>query len=124
MDSRLAQWLGIRLVAAMGAHDKAGTIRRKLGALFLAYFPGQISCQEFESFVYEYYERQLPEDQRKRFEFHMRICPMCESAFNVYVRTIELTGRVFDSQDELIPDEVPQELVNAMLAARRGKSTL
>ena len=120
MISRLAQWLGLRLVRALRSHDKAGPIKRKLGALFLGYFPGQISCQEFEDFVYDYYERQLPEERRPLFEYHMRICPTCASAFKAYMHTIELTGRIFEKQDKMVPtDEVPQKLVNAMLAARR-----
>ncbi len=123
MLSRLVRWLGIRFVAALGEHDKAGPLKRKLGALFLAYFPGQISCEQFERFVYDYYEGLLPEKQRKRFEFHMRICPMCESAFTGYVRTVELTGRLFAESDGKLPDDVPQELINAMLAARHGQPT-
>lgn len=118
MVSRIVQWLGIRLVDALGGHDNARPVKRKLGALFLAYFPGQMSCREFENFVYDYYEQQLHEDQRKRFEFHMRICPMCELAFKAYVGTSELTSRIFEKEDEVVPtEEVPQELVNAMLAA-------
>lgn len=118
MLSRITNWLGMRFVAALGEHDKAGPVKRKLGALFLAYFPGQIRCEEFEQFVFDYYEGVLPQKQRKRFEFHMRICPMCESAFKPYVRTVELTGRLFDEKDSVVPDDVPQELINAMLAAR------
>ncbi len=124
MISRLAQWLALRLVGALGSHDKAGPVKRKLGALFLEYFPGQITCREFESFVYDYYENQLPEDKRELFEFHMRICPMCKSAFMAYVRTVELTGLVFEkpANDGVVScDEALQELVNVMLVARRGR---
>ena len=120
MISRLTQWLGLRLLPALGSHDKAGPVKRKLSAPLLKYFPCHISCREFEDFVYDYYERQLPEERRPLFEYHMRICPMCESAFKAYVHTIELTGRIFEKQDKMAPtDEVPQKLVNAMLAARR-----
>ena len=120
MATRLTNWLVTRIVAALGEHDEAGPIKRKLGALFLAYFPGQITCTEFESFVYEYHEGELAEMERKRFKFHMQICPMCESAFRTYIRTVELTGRVFEKSTDVLPDDVPRELINAMLAARHG----
>jgi hypothetical protein len=51
MISRLTQWLGLRLLRALGSLDKAGPVKQKLGAPFLEYFPGQISCRELEDFV-------------------------------------------------------------------------
>lgn len=119
MFSRITNWLGSRFVAALGDHEKAGPLKRRLGALFLEYFPGQIRCDEFESFVFDYHEGVLSEKQRKRFEFHMRICPMCDSAFQAYVRTVELTGRLFDDSQAALPGDVPQGLINAMLVSRR-----
>ena len=120
MFARMTNWLGVRLVTALGRHDQAGPVKRKLGALFLAHFPGQIACEEFERFVFDYHEGLLPDRQRRRFEFHMRICPMCQSAFATYVRTVELTGRVFEENVDVVPEDVPQELINAMVAARHG----
>lgn len=119
MLSRLNKWLGIRIVAALGDFEDAGPVRLKLWDWFLTYFPGHITCQQFENFVYDYHEGLLPEKQLHRFEFHMHICPMCESALKTYVRTVKLTGQLFDEKDADVPAEVPQELINAMLAARQ-----
>ena len=120
MRLRLVKWLGIRIVSALGDYDEAGPVRLKLWDPFLSYFPGHITCEQFEKFVFEYYEGVLPEKQRGRFEFHLHICPMCESAFESYVRTVELTGSLFEDKDSAIPEDLPQELINAMLAARHG----
>ena len=119
MVMRFFKWLGIRIVAMLGDYYEAGPVRLKLWDIFLKYFPGHITCEQFENFVHDYHEGLLPEKQLHRFEFHLKICPMCESSFKSYVRTVELTGHLFDEKDSDVPDEVPQELINAMLAARQ-----
>lgn len=88
--------------------------------MFLKYYPGQMTCAQFEQFVLDYTEDELPTSQRSRFEYHMRICPMCNSAFATYLRTIEITGQVLKDQSPTAMVEAPQDLVNAMLSARRG----
>ncbi len=108
----MASWM-----LANGNGEK-GTLRRWMAGLFLRHFPGQITCAEFEAFILDYHEGNLDERQRKLFEFHLSICPMCQVQFADYLRTIELGQRVFADGDEPVPEEVEDELVNAILAAR------
>ena len=91
----------------------------ELGSRFLRHLPGQISCRDFEQFVFDYSEAQLTPRQRRIFELHMRFCPRCRAHFLGYLRAIELGRRVFDrEEDEAVPADVPEELVRAILAAR------
>ncbi len=108
----MASWM-----LASNGTEKSG-LRRWMAGLFLRYFPGQITCAEFEAFILDYHEGNLGERQRKLFEFHLSICPMCQVQFASYLRTIEVGKRVFDNGDEPVPKEVEDELVNAILAAR------
>jgi hypothetical protein len=93
-------------------------MRRKLEALFLRHFPGQVTCGEFERFIIEYCEGGLTERQRRIFEFHMGFCPMCRVHFEGYRKTIEMGRRVFTDTSE--PLQAPQELINAVLTAHTG----
>jgi hypothetical protein len=93
---------------------------RRLGAFFLRFAPHQITCAEFERFVIDYYEGQLSARQRSVFDFHMRICPMCDVHFQSYVKAIEMGRRAFQEEDAARPAELPKDLVMAILEARRG----
>ena len=119
MRLRLIRWLGYRIAAALGDLDAASPVRLKLWDLFRKFYPGHITCEQFEHFVFDYHEGVLPVDQRRRFEFHLHRCPMCESAFAAYVRSVELTGSLCEGEDNAVPADLPRELINAMLAARR-----
>ena len=114
MKRLLLKWI----IWLMGDPDQAGPLKRKMGALFLRHFPGQITCAEFEAFVLDYHEGALGDRQRRLFDFHMTICPMCRVYFEGYLRTIELGRKVFGTEEESVPDDVPEELVKAILAAR------
>ncbi len=109
----LASWM----IAGRGP---AGPAKRWLASLFLRHFPGQITCAEFEAFLLDYHEGNLSERQREVFEYHFTICPHCRVQFTAYLRTIELGRRIFAAGEEAVPEEVEDELINAILAARSG----
>ena len=93
---------------------------RWFGSRFLRYVPGQLTCREFESFVFDYSEDKLSRRQRRMFERHMWLCPMCRVHWRSYVRALELGEQLFASDLELA-SHVPEELVQAVLAARRTR---
>ena len=116
-----ARELAVRaFVRFMGPHDQAGPLKKRLGSFFLRRGPGQLTCTEFESFVYDYYEGALTPKQRRTFDLHMRLCPMCRTHFESYVRTIEL-GQKLCEDEERLPNDMPEELVGAILAAVRRR---
>ena len=95
-------------------------LKRKLKGVMLKWLPGMLTCVQFEDFLIEYMEGDLPQRQRTVFEFHIRICRECREYMAAYKRTVEVAGRAYDDGSAPVPDEVPEDLVTAILAARRG----
>jgi anti-sigma factor RsiW len=78
----------------------------------------QITCREFQAFLLDYCEQHLDDEQRAVFEAHLAGCPMCRVHFETYLKTIELGRRVLAEEDPEAPADLPEELVEAVLAAR------
>jgi anti-sigma factor RsiW len=77
-----------------------------------------MTCREFTEFLATYLEGALPAEQRTLFEAHIEGCAACVRYLRSYRETMRL-GRGAFTPDEPVPDEVPEELVQAILAARR-----
>jgi anti-sigma factor RsiW len=77
-----------------------------------------MTCREFTDFLAEYLAGDLPAAARAPFEHHLEICVNCRRYLAQYRETIAL-GRVsFEDLDAVVPDDVPEDLVAAILAAR------
>ena len=86
-------------------------------------FRKQMTCAEFEEFVDSYVEGTLPYVTKVRFEMHMGACPMCRSYVAAYQMTKKLGKAVFDREaNESVPDDVPQDLIEAILEAKKKSS--
>ena len=101
-----------------------GRIGSRLGrwmkGLMLSNLPLMINCKQFESFLVDYLEGDLSDRQRAIFEFHLKICRECRDYLAAYGRTIEIGKAVFADPSADLPDDVPDDLVKAVLEARRG----
>ena len=73
-----------------------------------------MTCRDFADFLLDYVEGELPADTRRRLDEHMAICPDCVQYRKHYTETIE-AGRLAVADDV---DDLPDELVNAILEAR------
>jgi len=104
----------------MGRHEEAGPAGLRLRAWMMRHGPGQLTCLEFERFVYDYQEGSLGPRERRAFDLHMDLCPMCRVHFARYLQTIELGRRICTTGDASAPAELPAELASAILAARRA----
>ena len=80
-----------------------------------------MKCREFVEFVMEYLDGTLGESERSVFEDHIGLCPPCVNYLASYRETVRLGNSLCTAEDEVPPD-VPEELVQAILAARPGKS--
>lgn len=98
----------------LAGYDTAGPAKKRLISLFMHHFPGQITCEEFGDFMAEYLDGEMDRAERRRFEFHLQACPMCRTHMEEYRAAVELAKA---SAADTSPD-VPQELINAILAAR------
>jgi anti-sigma factor RsiW len=81
-----------------------------------------MNCREVVEFLMEYLSGELEADQRLAFEEHLEACPECVTYLQSYKETVKLGKAVFKKPDERVPDEVPEELVQAILAARRKRT--
>jgi anti-sigma factor RsiW len=81
-----------------------------------------MTCRELTSFIADYLSGELETDTRQTFERHLSLCPNCVQYVADYQRAVALGQRVFS--DEADPAaNVPEGLVTAILAARRGRLT-
>jgi anti-sigma factor RsiW len=79
--------------------------------------PRSLTCRELIEFLSAYLENEQPPGERAVFESHLAICPDCVSYVESYRLTIELGRQACDPEAEL-PEDVPSELVDAILASR------
>ena len=78
-----------------------------------------MTCRDLVEFLMDYLSGELPTGQRTAFDEHLGACPECVAYLKIYQETVQLGKDVFKHPDEQVPDEVPDELVQAILAARR-----
>jgi anti-sigma factor RsiW len=80
-----------------------------------------MTCREFADFIGDYLSGELPTESRSAFEHHLRLCANCQKYLAGYEETVKLGKRAFSDDDANLPAEVPEELVRAILAARRPR---
>jgi anti-sigma factor RsiW len=76
-----------------------------------------MNCREFTEFIMAYLDRELPDDVRNAFEFHLHECLSCVNYMESYRATIALS-RAACAEDVPVPEDAPESLVQAILAAR------
>lgn len=82
--------------------------------------PLMISCAEFEEFILDYLEGRLPAKQTRVFELHLKLCRECRRYLEAYRDTVALGKAAFASGGGAAPGKVPEDLIQAVLAARRA----
>ena len=80
-----------------------------------------MNCREFVEFLMGYLEGELPERQKGVFEQHMDDCPTCVTYLDTYRETVRLGREVCSEPEGPVPDDVPEGLVRAILAARQER---
>ncbi len=105
----------MKLALRFRSEGKPSPTQKRVGSWILRNVPGMLTCEQMEAFVHDYQEGTLPEKQRRQFDFHLALCPMCAVFFETYPRSIELGQRVFETDG--LPTQMPEELVGAILLA-------
>jgi anti-sigma factor RsiW len=82
----------------------------------------RITCREFIEFIGQYLSNDLSTEERGKFEFHLTHCPPCVRYLHSYQETIKIGKLALAPTDEPVPTEVPEELIQAILAARTSQS--
>jgi anti-sigma factor RsiW len=78
-----------------------------------------VTCRELTAFLADYLAGELPDDQRASFHAHLAECPSCVAYMNTYQQAIRLGQAAFAPVERDVPEDVPEELVQAILSARR-----
>ncbi len=94
------------------------TVMRRLRAV-LTKLPLMLTCAEFEAFVLDYFDGTLPAKQRATFKMHLMVCEDCQRYLAAYKRSVEMGKAAFKDPHASVPDEMPEDLVQAILAAKR-----
>ena len=81
-----------------------------------------ITCRELIEFLHLYLDGELPPDRLVEFERHLSVCDSCVHYLSTYRKTISLGQAACRDLDVPVGAEVPEELVTAVLAARRRSS--
>jgi len=76
-----------------------------------------MTCQQLIDFIMSYLDDELPSDERAEFDRHMAACPSCVSYLNTYEKTVLLARAC--AVDDPVPADVPESLVQAILAAQK-----
>jgi anti-sigma factor RsiW len=82
-----------------------------------------VTCREFTAFIADYLSGEIPEDARRTFAEHLEICENCRRYLSGYTETITLGRHAFDDDSAPLPREVPDDLIRAVLAARRQSNS-
>ncbi len=77
------------------------------------------TCRELVDFLGAYLDGELSDEVRRRFEEHLAACPECAAYPTTYRETVKLTKSAFQDLHDPVPAGVPEDLVKAILAARR-----
>ncbi|MGH9429471.1 MAG: anti-sigma factor family protein, partial [Terriglobia bacterium] len=77
-----------------------------------------ITCREFVEFLADYLAGALPRASLAEFEFHLTDCPDCVLYLKSYEATVWLGKEAFADLEAPVPAEVPEELIEGILAAR------
>jgi anti-sigma factor RsiW len=80
-----------------------------------------MTCREFADFMADYLSRELNAQSRERFEQHLAVCPNCRRYLQSYTEAVKAGTGAFAAADGILPDDVPEDLVKAILSARERK---
>ena len=80
-----------------------------------------MTCRELTDFIGDYLSGGLTPSTKAEFEFHLGVCPNCRRYLGDYAATVSLGKKAFADDDAEVPADVPEDLVRAILAARRSR---
>ena len=78
-----------------------------------------LTCREFVEFLDDYLAHALAGEARSSFEKHLSDCPPCVAYLQTYEQAIRMGRAALKGSDEHVPEAVPEDLVRAILTARR-----
>lgn len=80
-----------------------------------------MTCSEFSEFLDAYLAGELAPAERAEFQRHLAACKHCVDYLATYEQTVKLGKAAFETPEAEVPQKVPEDLVRAILAARKRK---
>ncbi|MEL0659823.1 zf-HC2 domain-containing protein [Psychromonas arctica] len=83
-------------------------------------YPSQehsISCESFDTFIVDYIDDNLQDNQKRIFIHHLNECPACRVYLKNYEYRIQLSKSIFANDTDKA--DIPNQLVEAILAAKK-----
>jgi anti-sigma factor RsiW len=77
-----------------------------------------VTCREFSDFIIDYVSGELPSKVSVAFERHIANCPDCHKYLTQYQTTVAAARRALADDDD-VPDDVPEALIQAILRSRQ-----
>lgn len=78
-----------------------------------------MNCRECADFLMQYLSGELPPETSESFSRHLAKCRNCDEYLKQYRETIEAGKKACDREDRVAPP-IPEELLRAILAARKA----
>ena len=82
--------------------------------------PASLSCREFVELLCDYLLLGLGPERTAAMNAHLAACPSCVAYLKSYEASIRMGRLALAPSDEPVPAEVPEALVQAVLALRRS----
>lgn len=80
-----------------------------------------MNCREFVDFIRAWRDGELPDQTARQFRQHLGQCAPCEKYLHEYGEVIALAKGAFSKPEDEVPEEVPERLVDAVMAAVRRR---
>jgi len=77
-----------------------------------------VTCRDLVGFLGAYLDGELADDVGRRFDAHLAACAECAAYVHAYAETVRVAQGAFADRDAPVPADVPEDLVQAILAAR------
>ena len=75
-------------------------------------------CREFIALLDVYRTREAPVEQLRLCEQHLAVCASCRAYLDSYEKTIALGRAACLDLDGPVPEDVPEDLIQALLTLR------
>ena len=79
-----------------------------------------MNCREIVEFLMDYIDDELPEHVKACFDMHLQMCPPCVEYLKSYRQTIQIAKTCCHDDPASKCEQVPEELIQAILAARKN----
>ena len=80
-----------------------------------------MTCREFIELLDDFLASQGDPAYRREAEAHLAGCRSCDAYLDSYRKTVEMGKAAFQDLDAEVPADVPEELIQAILALRNRR---